>query len=119
MLVVGIFIGLLAAFVLLPLFGVLVWWLISIAITGVVLGCLARIIIPGKQPIGVLATIVSGWVGAIVGGLIGAIILGRHHHRFLTLLIEIGVAAVSVLIWSAASRNSSLETGRSNRVIDA
>jgi uncharacterized membrane protein YeaQ/YmgE (transglycosylase-associated protein family) len=118
MLIVGIFLGLLAAFIILPLAGILVWYLISTAITGAVLGGLARLIIPGKQPIGVLATIVSGWIGALVGGLIGAIILGRHHHRFLTLIIEIAVAAVSVLIWSAASRNSPIETGKSHRTID-
>jgi uncharacterized membrane protein YeaQ/YmgE (transglycosylase-associated protein family) len=74
------------------------------------------LIIPGRQPIGILATIVSGWVGSLIGGVIGVILLGRHHH-FGTVLIEIGVAAVAVLAWSAATRNSSIETGR-RKIID-
>jgi uncharacterized membrane protein YeaQ/YmgE (transglycosylase-associated protein family) len=108
---------LLAIFVILPLVGWAVWFFISAAVSGIILGGLARLIIPGRQPIGILATIVSGWIGSLVGGAIGVIALGRHHH-FGTILIEIGVSAVAVLAWSAASRNSSLERGRRRRIID-
>src|SRR5580658_6213336 len=101
-----VFVILLALFVVLPLIGVFVWFFISTAITGIILGGLARLVIPGRQPIGVLATIVAGWIGSLLGGLIGAIIWRHHHHHFATLLIEIGVAAVAVLAFSAGARNN-------------
>jgi uncharacterized membrane protein YeaQ/YmgE (transglycosylase-associated protein family) len=116
--VVFIFIGLLAAFVILPLIGVLVWFMISTAITGILLGALARTILPGKQPIGVIATIVSGWIGSLIGGAIGAAAFGYHHDRFFTLLIEIGVSAVAVLAWSAGNRRGQLTGNQHHRVID-
>jgi uncharacterized membrane protein YeaQ/YmgE (transglycosylase-associated protein family) len=116
--VLWVFIALLAAFVILPLVGVLVWFLISTAITGIILGGLARLVIPGRQPIGVLATIVSGWIGSLVGGAIGSAVFGYHHDRFATLLIEIGVSAVAVLAWSAGARHSAVQGSRQHRVID-
>lgn len=46
------------------------WWLII----GLVAGALARLIIPGKDPMGLLATIVLGVVGSIIGGLVSSLI---------------------------------------------
>lgn len=107
-----VFLVLLALFVLLPLVGWAVWFFISAAVSGLVLGALARLVVPGRHPIGLLATIVCGWIGSLVGGAIGVAALGRHHH-FGTILIEIGVAALTVLVWSAATRNANLMTRRS------
>jgi uncharacterized membrane protein YeaQ/YmgE (transglycosylase-associated protein family) len=43
-------------------------------VVGVVVGLLARLIIPGRDPMGILATIVLGIVGAVIGGwLAGAV----------------------------------------------
>lgn len=44
--------------------------LLSWILTGLVVGLIARLLIPGRQPIGILMTIVLGVVGAFVGGLI-------------------------------------------------
>jgi uncharacterized membrane protein YeaQ/YmgE (transglycosylase-associated protein family) len=46
------------------------WWLII----GLIAGALARLIMPGKDPMGLLATIVLGIVGSIVGGLVSSFI---------------------------------------------
>jgi uncharacterized membrane protein YeaQ/YmgE (transglycosylase-associated protein family) len=46
------------------------WWLII----GLIAGALARLIMPGKDPMGLLATIVLGIVGSIVGGLVSNLI---------------------------------------------
>lgn len=40
------------------------------AIAGLVIGGLARLLLPGKQAMGWIATMILGVVGAIVGGLI-------------------------------------------------
>lgn len=47
-----------------------IWWLII----GLIAGALARLIMPGKDPMGVLSTIVLGIVGSIIGGLVSSLI---------------------------------------------
>ena len=44
-----------------------IWWLII----GLIAGALARLIMPGRDAMGWLATMLLGIVGSIVGGLIG------------------------------------------------
>jgi len=46
------------------------WWLII----GLIAGALARFIMPGKDPMGLLATILLGIVGSVIGGLVGSFI---------------------------------------------
>jgi uncharacterized membrane protein YeaQ/YmgE (transglycosylase-associated protein family) len=110
--ILAVFLILLALFVVLPLVGFLVWTLIRIAITGIVLGGLARLIIPGRQPIGVLATIVAGWVGAIIGSAIAAVAF--HHHWLPKVLLEIAISALAVLAFAAGARNNPHLQGRSS-----
>jgi uncharacterized membrane protein YeaQ/YmgE (transglycosylase-associated protein family) len=118
--ILWIFVLLLVVFVVLPLIGAAIWWVIWTAIVGIFLGGLARLIIPGRQNIGVLATIACGWVGSLVGGAIGSAVWGFHHnhHHFATILIEVGVSAVAVLAWSGTHRSAVSGRSRSRRVID-
>ena len=123
--ILWIFLLLVIAFVVLPIVGAAIWWVVSTALVGIVLGGLARLIVPGRQNIGLLATIICGWIGSLGGGLIGGAIWSfhRHGHWFATLLIEIGVAAVAVVAWSAATRNRPRPpvgpgTSRYHRIID-
>lgn len=46
--------------------------LLSWIVTGLVVGLIARALVPGKQHIGTVLTIVLGVVGACVGGLISS-----------------------------------------------
>ncbi len=46
------------------------WWLII----GLIAGALARLIMPGKDPMGVLATVLLGIVGSVIGGLVAGLI---------------------------------------------
>ena len=43
---------------------------------GLVIGVLARVLMPGPDPIGIIGTILVGIVGAIVGGYLWAAIFG-------------------------------------------
>jgi uncharacterized membrane protein YeaQ/YmgE (transglycosylase-associated protein family) len=52
-----------------------IWWLII----GLIAGALARLIMPGRDPMGVLATIILGIVGSIIGGLVGGLIWRREN----------------------------------------
>jgi uncharacterized membrane protein YeaQ/YmgE (transglycosylase-associated protein family) len=88
----------LVVFIVLPVAGLALWSLISTLIVGLIMGALGRLIIPGSQPIGLLATLLLGLTGAIVGGFIGDHL---HIGRILTVLLEIGTAAVLVAGYSA------------------
>ncbi len=48
--------------------------LIALIVAGVIIGVIARLLMPGRDPIGILGTVLVGIVGAIVGGLIGRLL---------------------------------------------
>jgi uncharacterized membrane protein YeaQ/YmgE (transglycosylase-associated protein family) len=50
---------------------VIVW-----LIFGVIAGALARLLVPGRDPMGVLGTLVLGLVGSVIGGLVGNLLAG-------------------------------------------
>ena len=52
--------------------------IIVFILVGLVVGVLARLLLPGKDPIGILGTIVVGIVGAIVGGYLWAALFGDN-----------------------------------------
>ena len=45
--------------------------IISLIVIGLLAGAVARLLVPGKQDIGVVATIVLGIVGSFIGGFLG------------------------------------------------
>jgi uncharacterized membrane protein YeaQ/YmgE (transglycosylase-associated protein family) len=85
-----------ALFVVLPLIGLALWAFLSVVVVGLVIGALGRLVVPGSQPIGLVATVLAGLAGSVVGGFIGQHVLDVG--RFATILIEIGVAALLVAV---------------------
>ena len=51
--------------------------IVSLLIIGLIAGALARLLIPGKQDIGILMTIVIGVIGSFVGGFLGYLIFHK------------------------------------------
>lgn len=51
--------------------------IISIIIVGLIAGALARLVVPGRQHMSVLMTIVLGIVGSFVGGFLGYLIFHK------------------------------------------
>lgn len=73
------------------MFGLIIGYLF----TGLVIGALARLVVPGRNSIGLLMTILLGIVGAVLGGVIAhATGLGAG----LTFVIAVAVAAILVAI---------------------
>lgn len=76
-----------------------IWWLII----GLIAGALARLIMPGRDAMGWLATILLGIVGSIVGGLISWAIWGpdtpNSGFRPAGLILSILGAIVVLWIW--------------------
>jgi uncharacterized membrane protein YeaQ/YmgE (transglycosylase-associated protein family) len=87
----------------LAIVGWALWLIVSAAFVGAIIGGLARLVIPGRQQIGVFSTVVLGWIGSIIGSLLGRHLF--HVGSFLTILCEIGVAAILVLIASSGAGN--------------
>jgi len=73
--------------------------ILTMIVVGLIVGALARLVVPGRNPIGIGMTILLGIVGAIVGGIIGHAIGAGI---IITLLLEIAVAAVLVYFISGS-----------------
>ncbi len=73
--------------------GVLVLYLIYLLIAGLVIGALARLVLPGPDPMGWLATMGYGVAGSFIGGILGRILgLGN-------IGIVLAIACAAGLIW--------------------
>ncbi len=46
--------------------------ILGLIVVGLVIGVLARLIVPGKQKLGMIATLALGVVGALIGGIIAS-----------------------------------------------
>ena len=77
---------------------------ITAILIGIVVGVLGRLLVPGKQPIGMLVTILVGIVGAFIGTAI-ARALGiptvTNGIDWLELLVQVIVAALGVALVSS------------------
>ena len=51
--------------------------LVGLAISGLVIGALARLALPGPDPMGIFATIGLGLAGSLVGGLVAGLLWAR------------------------------------------
>jgi uncharacterized membrane protein YeaQ/YmgE (transglycosylase-associated protein family) len=51
--------------------------IVTLIIVGLIAGALARLIVPGRQSMSILMTIVIGMVGSFVGGFLGYLIFGK------------------------------------------
>lgn len=72
--------------------------IISAAVAGLIIGALARLVLPGKQPIGILLTLALGVIGAYLGGFVAD---SFTQNFWVILLVQVIVAAILVAILSA------------------
>ncbi|MFZ0834904.1 MAG: GlsB/YeaQ/YmgE family stress response membrane protein [Mycobacterium sp.] len=74
------------------------WTIIVALIAGIILGALARLIMPGKQNIGVLITIALGAVGALLGSWISNQLFNTGDKIFSPIPFLIGLVVAVLLI---------------------
>ena len=55
----------------------MIWNLIVLLVIGLVAGLIARAVIPGKQDLSIVTTILLGIAGSLVGNLLGGLLSGR------------------------------------------
>jgi uncharacterized membrane protein YeaQ/YmgE (transglycosylase-associated protein family) len=75
----------------------LLWW----ALIGLVIGALARLVLPGEQAIGWLGTIGAGIAGSLLGGILGHAFCWGDLGQF---LLAIAVAAGLIAIFGGTRR---------------
>ena len=87
-------------------------FIIILILIGLVAGAVARLVVPGRDPMGILATIVLGIVGSFVGGFIWNLIqyhrLAPHKFHLAGILGSI-LGAILVLV---ILRLTGMERGR-------
>jgi uncharacterized membrane protein YeaQ/YmgE (transglycosylase-associated protein family) len=83
--------------------------IIGALLAGLIIGPLARLVMPGRQDIGILGTIVAGAIGALVGGLVAQLLgVGETDGiDWIKHLLQVLAAVVAIAIWIAARRGSS------------
>ena len=77
--------------------------MIGFIVAGLVIGLLARLILPGRQRIGLLWTLVLGVIGSVVGGTI-ANLIGTGDVMELNFIGFICAVIAAVLLLSVAER---------------
>ena len=89
----------------------LIWFIIVLLVVGLIVGALARLIVPGRDPMGLLGTAVLGIVGSFIGGFLGYILFKKdtaegalQPAQFLGSLVG---AIIALLVWRAISSRGS------------
>ena len=86
--------------------------MIGFIIAGLIIGALARLIKPGKQNLGLLATLLLGLAGSVIGGLIASFFHTGGIFELNVLGFIVAVIAAVLLIGVAESLS-----GRRNRSV--
>lgn len=75
---------------------------LSFIILGLIAGAIAKLILPGKNGGGWIATLILGVIGAVVGGWLGSILFDASLENFWSIqtwALAIGGSIVVLLIW--------------------
>ena len=76
--------------------------LIGLILSGLVIGALGRLAVPGPQPIGCLWTVLVGIAGSLLAGLVGPVLFGANNGP--VWILSIGFAALLVWLFTRRTR---------------
>ena len=87
----------------------ILWAILSAIVTGLIIGALARLVVPGTKGVSIVMTIVLGIAGAIVGSLVYGLFGGKDTSGvdWIRLIVEVVVAAIFVWIYVGVSGRKS------------
>jgi uncharacterized membrane protein YeaQ/YmgE (transglycosylase-associated protein family) len=66
-------------------------YLIGLAVSGLIIGALGRLAIPGRQPMGCFMTVLVGIGGSFLGGLVGEVLFNRPGGFILAVLCSAAI----------------------------
>ncbi|MGH3321412.1 MAG: GlsB/YeaQ/YmgE family stress response membrane protein [Streptosporangiaceae bacterium] len=84
----------------------IIWYIVI----GIIVGGLGRLVLPGRQAIGFLWTLLIGVVGALVGGFITAAIIGGGH-SIISFIVSVLLAAGLVALYERVRARGALGGG--------
>ena len=83
-------------------------------VVGAVIGLVARLVMPGKQDIGMIMTIALGALGGLIGSWVAGY-FGYHNANggiaWIPFFVGVGVAVVLIAIWEAVRGRSARRSG--------
>lgn len=82
--------------------------IIGMLIVGLIAGALARLIMPGKDPMGILMTIILGVAGSFVGGFVATLIWRSETGAFRPggIILSVLGAMLLLFLWRMFQRKS-------------
>ena len=88
--------------------------IISIIIIGLIAGALARLLVPGRQDISILATIVIGIIGSFLGGFLGYLLFHKDSQDGLLqpsgIIGSVIGAIIVLLLWTRFSDRTAIRS---------
>ena len=88
----------------------LLWFVIVLAVIGLIVGAVARLFVPGPTPLGILGTIGAGIAGAFIGGFFGRLLFGSNLTNGWSFVLSV-LAAIGV-VWLVSGRARTYHYGR-------
>lgn len=83
------------------------WAILGWIVLGLIAGAIARLLVPGRQAMGLLATMALGIVGSFVGGFLASLIFGDRDLWSPSGWIGSIIGAIIVLlIWMAVAKRT-------------
>ena len=79
-------------------------YLIRLIVSGLVIGALGRLAVPGPQPIGCLWTMLVGLAGSLLAGLVGRVLFGENYDA--GWILSIAFAALLVWLFTRRTRTT-------------
>lgn len=78
--------------------------ILAILLGGLIVGALARLLVPGRDPIGCIGTVAVGVVGGVIGGLIGQQVVNQAGPLVSLLFSVLGAVLILLLLRAIAGR---------------
>jgi len=97
----------------------MLWTIISAIVVGAIVGALARLIMPGRQSIGVIMTIVLGILGSLIGSWVTYQVGYSNSNggwAVIPFLVGVIVAAILIAIYVAVTGRRGTGTPRGTTV---
>lgn len=97
----------------------MIWTIITAIVVGAIIGALARLVMPGKQNIGVLMTILLGIGGSLIGSWLCYSLFGYSNEgggwEVIPFIVGVIVAAILIAIYVAITGRRGAGTARTPR----
>jgi uncharacterized membrane protein YeaQ/YmgE (transglycosylase-associated protein family) len=95
-------------------------FIIMLIVIGIIAGYVARLLVPGRDPMSFVQTAILGIVGSFIGGFLGYVLFGHDFDdgalQASGVIGSIIGAVIALLVYRAVTSRGSLTRGRSARI---